>query len=199
MTTLSGLNTFTNGQVIDAAQMNANFTTVKNFVEDLSEGANFDAGAINTEDIANNAITAAKISTGAVTTNKIAASVTLTTPNIGVATGSSLTTQNAVVDHTQTNVRTNNYTLALTDDGVIIETNSTSGIVITVPTDASVNFIVGTRITILRANTGAAIVAGDTGVTVNATPGLNLRAQWSAATLLKRGVNSWVLMGDLSS
>jgi hypothetical protein len=199
MTTLSGLNTFTNGQVIDANQMNANFTTVKNFVEDLSEGANFDAGAINTEDIADSAITAGKIATGAVTTNKIASSVTLTTPNIGVATGSSLTTQNAVVDHTQTNPKTGNYTLALIDDGVIIETNSTSGIVITVPTNASVPFIVGTRITILRANTGAAIVAGDTGVTVNATPGLNLRAQWSAATLLKRGENLWVLMGDLSS
>ena len=199
MATLNIPNTFSNGTVIDAAQMNSNFTAVKTFAENLSAGTNFDSGAINTEDIANSAVTAVKIATGAVTSAKIQTSVALTTPNIGVATGSSLTTQNAVVDHTQTNVRTTNYTLVLADDGVIIETNSTSGIVITVPTNAAVPFIVGTRITILRANTGAAIVAGDTGVTVNATPGLNLRAQWSAATLLKRAENTWVLMGDLSS
>ena len=165
----------------------------------LSAGANFDSGAINTEDIANSAVTAVKIATGAVTTNKIAASIALTTPNIGAATGASLNCTNAVIDHPATNVRTSNYTLILGDDGIIIETNSTSGIVITVPTNAAAPFIVGTRITILRANTGAAIVAGDTGVTVNATPGLNLRAQWSAATLLKRAENIWVLMGDLSS
>jgi|694.fasta_scaffold08394_13 hypothetical protein len=191
--------TFTTGDTISAIENNENNTAIKTFCETLSAGGNFDAGAVNTEDIASSAITEAKIASSAVTSSKIAASITLTTPNIGVATGSSLTTQNAVIDHTQTNARTNNYTLVIGDDGIIIETNSTSGIVITVPTNASVPFIVGTRITILRANTGAAIVAGDTGVTVNATPGLNLRAQWSAATLLKRATNTWVLMGDLSS
>ena len=191
--------TFTTGDTISAIENNENNTAIKTFCETLSAGGNFDAGAINTEDIASSAITEGKIASSAVTTSKIAASVTLTTPNIGVATGSSLTTQNAVIDHTQTNARTNNYTLVIGDDGTIIETNSTSGIVITVPTNAAAPFIVGTRITILRANTGAAIVAGDTGVTVNATPGLNLRAQWSAATLLKRATNTWVLMGDLSS
>jgi hypothetical protein len=191
--------TFTTGDTISAIENNENNTAIKTFCELLSAGANFDAGAINTEDIASSAITEAKIASSAVTTSKIAASITLTTPNIGVATGSSLTTQNAVIDHTQTNARTNNYTLVIGDDGTIIETNSTSGIVITVPLNSAVPFIVGTRITILRANTGAAIVAGDTGVTVNATPGLNLRAQWSAATLLKRATNTWVLMGDLSS
>ena len=191
--------TFTTGDTISAIENNENNTAIKTFCETLSAGGNFDAGAINTEDIASSAITEGKIASSAVTTSKIAASITLTTPNIGVATGSSLTTQNAVIDHTQTNARTNNYTLVIGDDGTIIETNSTSGIVITVPTNAAAPFIVGTRITILRANTGAAIVAGDTGVTVNATPGLNLRAQWSAATLLKRATNTWVLMGDLSS
>jgi hypothetical protein len=199
MATLNIPNTFSTGTVIDATQMNANFTAVKSFAENLSAGANFDAGAINTEDIAGSAVTAAKIATGAVTTTKIAASVTLTTPNIGVAIGTSLYTTNAVVDHSATNVRTTNYTLAIADDGIIVETNSASNIIITVPLDSTTNFPIGTRITILRANTGAASVAGAVGVTVNATPGLNLRAQWSAATLLKRAANTWVLMGDLSS
>jgi hypothetical protein len=87
----------------------------------------------------------------------------------------------------------------LGDDGIIIETNSTSAVIISVPLESSVAFPIGSKITIIRANSGAASVAGVSGVTVNATPGLVLRAQWSAATLLKRAANTWILMGDLSS
>ncbi len=39
-------------------------------------------------------------------------------------------------------------------------------------------------------------VVGDTGVTVNGT-GTKLRAQWSAATLVKLGTDSWTLIGDI--
>jgi hypothetical protein len=199
MGTLNIPNTFTTGTTIDAPQMNANFTAVKNFAEALSTGAQFDAGAINTEDIASAAVTESKIATAAVTTSKLAASLTLTTPNIGAAIGASLYTTNAVVDHSSTNSRTANYTLLIGDDGIIVEANSTSAIVISVPLDATTNFPIGSKITIIRVNTGAVSVAGVSGVTVNATPGLNLRAQWSAATLLKRAANTWLLMGDLSS
>jgi hypothetical protein len=199
MATLTIPNTFNNGEIIDAPEMNANFTAVKNFVEGMSQGNNFDAGAINTADIADNAITAGKIATGAVTTAKLASSLSLVTPDIGVATGQSLNCIGTVVDHPTTNVRTTAYTLALTDDGNIVEVNSTSNITITVPTTAAVNFPAGSKITIIRINTGAVVIAGDTGVTVNATPGLNLRAQWSVATLICRGTNLWVLTGDISS
>lgn len=191
--------TFSTGDTISAIQNNENNTAIKTFCELLSAGANFDAGAINTEDIANSAITEAKLASAVVTTSKIAASVTLTTPNIGAAIGASLYATNAVVDHTATNERTSNYTLLIADDGIIVEANSTSPITITVPLNSTTSFPIGTRITLLRTNTGAVTVAGAVGVTVNATPGLLLRAQWSAATLLKRATNTWVLMGDLSS
>ena len=190
--------TFSTGDTISAIENNENNTAIKTFCELLSAGANFDAGAINTEDIASSAITEAKLASAVVTTSKIAASVTLTTPNIGAAIGSSLNCTNAVIDHPATNERLTSYTLVLTDDGIIIEANSTSAIVLTVPLNSTVAFPTGTKITIIRTNTGAVSVAGASGVTVNSTPGLNLRAQWSAATLLKRGTNSWLLMGDLS-
>lgn len=199
MATLNIPNTFTGGTVIDATQMNANFTAVKSFIEVMSTGGNFDSGALNTEDIANSAITAGKIATGAVTTAKIAASITLTTPNIGAAIGASLYATNAVIDHSATNVRTADYTLLIGDDGIIVEANSASPITITVPLDSTTNFPIGTKITLIRTNTGDVTIAGAVGVTVNATPGLKLRAQWSAATLLKRATNTWLLMGDLSS
>ena len=199
MATLTIPNSYVAGEVIEAAEMNANFTAVKNFAEGLSTGANFDAGAINTEDIAAAAITNTKIAAGAVGSSNLASSLSLVTPNIGTATGTALTCSGTVVDHPSTNTRTTAYTLALTDDGNTIEVNSTSSVTITVPTFASVAFVAGSKITIIRINTGAVVIAGDTGVTVNATPGLNLRAQWSVATLICRGSNSWVLAGDISS
>jgi hypothetical protein len=69
---------------------------------------------------------------------------------------------------------------------------------LTVPTDASVAFPVGAQINLLQ--TGASqVTVGGAGVTINATPGLKLRAQWSSATLIKRATDTWVLIGDLSA
>lgn len=121
MATLTIPNTFTNGATIVAAEHNANFTAVKNFVDALSAGTNFDAGAINTEDITDAAITTAKIASLAVTSAKIQTSVSLTTPIIGAATGTSLNTTGNVISHNVPVAVVGALTLALTDDGTIIE------------------------------------------------------------------------------
>lgn len=81
----------------------------------------------------------------------------------------------------------------------LIEVSSTSGTTITVPADSSYNYPVGTTLDILQTNTGQVTIAAGAGVTVNATPGLKLRTQWSSATLLKRAANTWVAFGDLSA
>jgi hypothetical protein len=88
------------------------------------------------------------------------------------------------------------YTLVLTDNGDIVEMSG--GGTLTVPTNASVAFPVGAQINLLQ--TGALqVTVGGAGVTINATPGLKLRAQWSSATLIKRATDTWVLVGDLSA
>ena len=46
---------------------------------------------------------------------------------------------------------------------------------------------------------GQITVVPVSGVTINSTPGLKVRTQWSAATLLKRAENTWVLIGDLAA
>lgn len=92
----------------------------------------------------------------------------------------------------------NKYQIVLSDDGKIVEMNSATTNYVTVPLAATVNFPVGTSINILQVNDGQTIVEGAVGVTINATPGLKLRAKWSSATLVKRAANSWVLMGDLT-
>lgn len=89
--------------------------------------------------------------------------------------------------------QTASYTPGLADAFKLIE--MTTG-TFQLPSDAQVNFPIGTYIEILQTTTTQINITG-TGFTPNATPGLKLRTQWSSATCLKRGVNSWVVFGDL--
>jgi hypothetical protein len=92
------------------------------------------------------------------------------------------------------------YTLAAGDAGELVTLANASAITLTVPTNASVPFAIGTQITITRAGSGSLTVVGDAGVTVNSADGfLKLRAQWSAGTLIKTNTNSWILIGDISA
>lgn len=92
------------------------------------------------------------------------------------------------------------YTLAVGDAGQLVTLSNASAITLTVPTNASVPFAIGTQITITQANSGQVTVAGAVGVTVNSADGdLKLRTQWSAATLIKINTNSWILIGDITA
>jgi hypothetical protein len=108
--------------------------------------------------------------------------------------------QIAQIPFLATNAQTGTtYTTVLADQGKVVELSNASAITLTVPTNASVAYPTGTQINLLQTGAGQVTVAGAGGVTVNATPGLKLRAQWSSATLLKRGTDTWVLLGDLSA
>ena len=91
------------------------------------------------------------------------------------------------------------YTLVLTDSAKLIEMNSSSATTLTIPTNSSVAFPIGTTITVLQAGSGQVTIAGASGVTVNGTPGLKTRTQWSSAALVKRSTDTWVVLGDLAS
>jgi hypothetical protein len=96
--------------------------------------------------------------------------------------------------------KTASYTLsALSERDDLIEMGSASAMTLTIPLNSAVAFPVGTSIDILQTSTGQVTIAGDAGVTVNATPGLKLRTQWSTATLFKRATNTWVVYGDLTA
>jgi hypothetical protein len=93
------------------------------------------------------------------------------------------------------NDQVGSYTLVVGDLAKMVTINSSSSTVVTVPNILNT----GDQITVLSKGTGAVELRGDTGVTVNATPGRNLRAQWSSATLVKLGSNSWLAIGDLKA
>jgi hypothetical protein len=109
-------------------------------------------------------------------------------------TGKTLT---APVINLATNAQTASYSLVLSDASKIVEVSVGSANTLTIPTNASQAFPIGTQILILQTNTGQTTLTAAGGVTVNATPGLKLRTQWSSAVLVKRATDTWVALGDL--
>ena len=129
-----------------------------------------------------------------------ALTATTVTPSSGIVFSDGTQTKEGVPSRTPIVSKSASYTLSLLGErDNLVEFDSASAVTLTVPTNSSVAYPIGTSIDILQVGAGQVTVAGDTGVTVNATPGLKLRAQWSSATLLKRGTNTWVLLGDLSA
>ena len=121
------------------------------------------------------------------------------TASSGVAFSDGTQTKEGVPSRTPIIQKTDSYTLsALTERDNVIEMGKATAQTLTIPTNATVAYPVGTSIDVLQVGSGQITIAGDTGVTVNATPGLKLRTQWSSATLFKRAENSWVVYGDLA-
>jgi hypothetical protein len=89
------------------------------------------------------------------------------------------------------------YSLVLSDKNKMVEMSNASDNGLYIPNNSSQAFEIGTTITVLQTGVGQTTIYGDSGVTVNATPGLSLRAQWSLVTLIKRATNTWVVSGDL--
>jgi len=95
------------------------------------------------------------------------------------------------------NAQTASYTLALSDSTNMVTINSGSGTTVTVPSNSSVAFPVGTYIDIFQLGAGQVTVAEGSGVTIYATPGKKLRTQYSGASLVKRDTDTWYLTGDI--
>jgi hypothetical protein len=133
-------------------------------------GSAIDNVSITTGKIADSAITAAKLAAG--------------TPRAGY--------------NSTRNVVTSSYTLVASDLGKLVEGNSSSAITVTIPTD-SVSFSEGDRVDILQIGSGQITLSPDTGVTLNSDSGKRkLLNQWAACTLIKRGSNTWVAIGNLT-
>jgi peptidoglycan hydrolase CwlO-like protein len=124
----------------------------------------------------------------------------LVTATSGVAFSDGTQTKVGVPSLTAFVERTASYTLdTLTLQDSIVEMNSTSPTTFTIPTNAALAWPIGASMDIFQTNTGEVTIAASPGVTLNRTPGNKLRTQWSSATILKRGSDSWVLYGDLKA
>lgn len=87
--------------------------------------------------------------------------------------------------------------LTSSDKGKVVTFNTSSNVTVYVNNFA--NLVAGERIDLLNLGTGTVSISGS-GVTVNGTPGLKLRTQYSAGSLLCIQNNmSYVLIGDLAA
>jgi hypothetical protein len=124
-----------------------------------------------------------------------------TTPDVTLTNSATLTnkTLTAPVINLSINPQTVAYELVLADNGKMVEVSSASAVTLSIPTNANQPFATGAQITILQTSTGQVTIAATTPgtTTVNGTPGLKLRAQWSSAVCIKRATDSWVVLGDL--
>ena len=125
---------------------------------------------------------------------------TVTLPAAGIVFTDGTQAKEGTPSRTPIITKTDSYTLsALTERDSLIEMGKATAQTVTIPTNASVAYPVGTSIDILQTGAGQVTIAGAGGVTVNSTPGLKLRTQWSSATLFKRAENTWVVFGDLTA
>jgi hypothetical protein len=97
------------------------------------------------------------------------------------------------------------YTLATGDEyQKLLVFTSSSAKTVSIPTDATFNFSVGTAITILNDNAAGnltiqAASSGTTSVTsAGATPGGPIVGPFKAAVCLKIAANDWVVVGAVS-
>jgi hypothetical protein len=95
------------------------------------------------------------------------------------------------------------YTFVLTDNqNKLITASNAASQAYTIPLNSSVAFPVGSVINVIQIGAGQVTISGAVGVTVASTGATSaspkLRAEFSAASLIKVGTDSWYCVGDLA-
>lgn len=98
--------------------------------------------------------------------------------------------------------KTASHVLELSDAGRTVEMNASSANTVSVPTNASVAFPIGTQISFIQIGSGqTTFTAVDSVATTILSKNSNkkIAARYSPATLIKRDTDTWVLIGDLTA
>ena len=119
-----------------------------------------------------------------------ATSVTATSATVGGVAFTEKADKTAVI-----NTMSGSHTAVLADVNNIREMSN--GGTFTIPADNAF-WPVGQRVEVIQTGASQVTIAAGAGVTINGTPGLKIRAQWSGATIIKRAANTFVVLGDLA-
>jgi len=99
-----------------------------------------------------------------------------------------------------TNRQTASYTLVLSDANKLVELNVATANTLTVPTNATVAFSIGTQILIAQYGAGACTITAASGVTLRSESSkLKTNGQYSGATLVKIATDEWYVFGNLTT
>ena len=184
------------------AHVSATGSTGSITVHGLAAGSNV-VGTTDTQTLTNKTLSGGTVTGATISSSTLSGGTVTGTITASNATLTSPTVTGAVINNSAWNLTLNGqtgtaYTLALTDNGKLITLDNAATGAVTIPDNSSVAFVVGAQVNLVQKGTGPFSVTGASGVTVNATPGLNFRAQWSAATAIKIATDTWILLGDLS-
>jgi hypothetical protein len=89
------------------------------------------------------------------------------------------------------------YTLALTDKGRIVTMSNVAANTLTIPSNSTAAFPLGTIINVLQIGAGVTTIAGASGVTLNGVSAGSgsIQARWQGVALTKIATDSWVMSG----
>ena len=111
---------------------------------------------------------------------------------------------NGLTAFTVGTANTTDYTAVLADQYQVLEVmNKATAIAFKIPTDASVDFPVGTALTILNIGAGtctiSAVTPGTTTVlSAGTTPASPTLAQYKSAVAIKTAANAWYVVGAIA-
>jgi hypothetical protein len=100
--------------------------------------------------------------------------------------------------------KTNDYTAVLADQyQTLIPMNKGTAVAFKIPTDASVDFAVGTVITVLNKGVGdctiSAVTSGTTTIlSAGATAAAPILARYKTAACIKTAANAWYIVGAIA-
>lgn len=150
--------------------------------------------SVTTAKILNSNVTAAKLATDSVETAKIVDA------NVTTAKLANKSVTSAKLGALSIGSGSSAYTFALGDAETIYVFQGTSAATLTIPTNSTVAFPVGTQLNVIQYSSGQVTVAGASGVTlVSEGSKFKTKAQYAIATAIKTETNVWVLVGNLAA
>jgi hypothetical protein len=99
-------------------------------------------------------------------------------------------------------IKTAGHVLEISDAGRTIEIDAANANTVTIPTNASVPFLVGTQIAFIQTGPGQTSFAAANGVTttiLSKNSNKKIASRYSPATLIKKDTDTWILIGDLTA
>jgi hypothetical protein len=108
-------------------------------------------------------------------------------------------TKQLAAKYTNVNAQTGTtYTTVLTDDDKLVTLSNALAIALTIPTNASVAYPIGTTIAFQQIGAGLVTMSGS-GVTLNSRNGLVSGGQYAGWSITKTATNTWAVFGDLTT
>ena len=109
---------------------------------------------------------------------------------------------NSLVSFTLNDQTGTTYTPVLTDQYQVLVTRSNAGAsTMTIPTNATVAFPVGTVITVLNKGVGLVSISGAVGVTIlsaGAVAAIPTLAQYKSCAIMQTSANNWYVVGAIA-